>query len=72
MKKLTVWVDEANREKAGRLLPESVEVFSTDAWPATHIILSEYAHYFADEWWDDPKLVEAALKRARTEKKRRK
>jgi hypothetical protein len=65
MKKLTVWVDEANREKAGKLLPESVEVFSTDAWPATDIVLSKRAHYFADEWWDDPKLIEAALKRAR-------
>lgn len=38
---------------------------------APDLILSTKARYFEPEWWSDPKLVEAALKRARAEKRKR-
>jgi len=35
------------------------------------LVLSKNARYFEPEWWDDPKQVEVALKRARVEKRKR-
>ena len=33
------------------------------------IVLSRTAHLFMDDWWNDPKLLETALKRAKAGKK---
>lgn len=46
--------------------------YNFDVLSGTTMILSRYASYFDPAWWDDPRLVEAALKRVRLEAKKKK
>jgi len=69
-KKLSILVDRKSlTHPAVQALQEKYEI---GVLGGTETILSQYASYFDPAWWDDPRLVEAALKRVRAEKRKEK
>lgn len=72
-KALTIWVDTGALKQATEALVGH-DVLTTLHMSDTppDLILSEKARYFDPDWYSDPKLVEAALKRARAEKRAKK
>ena len=73
-KPLTIWVEPEQFSAALDALPGiDLVAFGPDmGYPAEpDLIMSHRARFFDPEWWSDPKLVEAALKRARVEKRKK-
>lgn len=69
-KPLTIWVDVEQLDPATTAL-SGHQVLPVDWTTGPDLILSTKARYFEPEWFEDPKLVEAALKRARAEKRKK-
>ncbi len=73
-KPLTIWVDDDISEATLMAAFGGHEVEGVIGHGDTSVpdlILSTKARYFEPEWFSDPKLVEAALKRARAEKRKK-
>jgi len=71
-KALVIWVDAELEEAARAALPDHVIEPHVRLLPlGPDLIMSTKARYFEPDWWADPKLVEAALKRARAEKRKK-
>lgn len=69
--KLTLLVDKESFEAAQQAVGDKHDLVAIE-YDAGTCVLSSHASFFPLEWWGDAKLVEAALKRARAEKRKAK